>query len=177
MNARDDLLMVVDEHDEILGYEPKARCHQGQGLLHRAFSIFLFNDRRQLLLQQRSQYKLLWPLYWSNSVCSHPRQGESYAAATQRRLGEELGIQTEVRFAFKFCYHAAFKEIGVEHELCSVYLGEINAQRIQANAQEIAAWNFVDAPDLTAALATHPEQYTPWFKIEWQRLLQTELCA
>ena len=72
----EELLILVDEEDQVLGHDTKENCHQGEGILHRAFSLFLFNDRKQLLLQQRSEQKPLWPMYWSNSVCSHPRKGE-----------------------------------------------------------------------------------------------------
>ena len=85
-------LILVDKYDNVLGYKSKAECHEGEGILHRAFSIFIFNDKNQLLLQKRSAKKLLWPLYWSNSCCSHPRKGENYETATHRRLKEELGL-------------------------------------------------------------------------------------
>lgn len=165
-----DLLILVDPNDTILGYEEKTRCHQEQGLLHRAFSIFLFNPHNQLLLQQRSRHKPLWPLYWSNSVCSHPRKGERDAEAAMRRLDEELGLTVPLRFVFKFQYQAAFQEIGSEHELCSVYIGQIQDQRVVANPNEIADWRFVDLEELQADLTTHPERYTPWFKLEWEQM-------
>ena len=94
----DEKLIIVDEHDNVLGYKSKAEAHEGSGILHRAFSLFIFNDKRELLIQQRSQKKPLWPLYWSNSVCSHPRKGEDYKSAVNRRLQEELGISTPLFF-------------------------------------------------------------------------------
>ncbi|HLP44763.1 MAG TPA: isopentenyl-diphosphate delta-isomerase, partial [Candidatus Kapabacteria bacterium] len=107
-----DTLILVDGKDNIVGYLDKGGCHEGEGVLHRAFSIFIFNSRGQLLLQRRSAAKPLWPLFLSNSVCSHPRRGESYEEATHRRLKEELGIETRVFFLFKFEYRASYGVIG-----------------------------------------------------------------
>src|SRR5471030_3052775 len=87
-----DALILVDEADRSLGFLSKSLCHEGRGILHRAFSLLIFNDAGDLLIQQRAAGKRLWPLYWSNSCCSHPRSGESMEAATQRRLRQELGI-------------------------------------------------------------------------------------
>ncbi len=168
----EERLILVNKADQIIGHEKKAVCHQREGLLHRAFSIFLFNDRQQLLLQQRSAEKPLWPLFWSNSVCSHPREGETYQTATLRRLKEELGIETRLRFLFQFHYQAAFGNVGSEHELCSVYIGHSNRQQIRANPDEIADWKYIDLDVLTQNIYKLPESYTPWFKIEWTRIQQ-----
>lgn len=166
----EELLILVNEHDQILGYDSKETCHVGEGKLHRAFSLFLFNDRGQLLLQKRSAQKALWPLFWSNSVCSHPRQGEGYEEAILRRVKEELGFETSLQYLFKFPYQAAFKSVGSENELCSVYIGKINGQTIQADPDEIAEWKYIDIEELNNDLVHHSEQYTPWFKIEWARI-------
>ena len=99
-----DRLILVDEKDQGVGYLSKARCHEGRGVLHRAFSLLIFNAGGELLIQQRSSSKRLWPLYWSNSCCSHPRGSETMEAATRRRLREELGISCPLRFLFKFQY-------------------------------------------------------------------------
>ena len=168
----EELLIRVDEYDRLLGYDSKEACHQGNGLLHRAFSIFVLNEHNHILLQQRSSQKPLWPLYWSNSVCSHPRKGETYARATQRRLQEELGLTVSLQLLFKFRYQAQFNDVGSEHELCAVYLGKINGIRIQANPDEIADWTFVPPHDLTCELQERPERYTPWLQMEWQRIIQ-----
>ena len=166
----EDELILVNEQDEILGYDTKAACHRANGRLHRAFSVLLFNDRHELLVQQRSAEKPLWPMHWSNSVCSHPRRGEQYEDAVARRVKEELGVNAPVAFAFRFCYHAAFRDVGAEHELCSVYVGRLDGQPIQPNPAEIAEWKFMTAAQLDHALARHPEQYTPWFRLEWAQM-------
>lgn len=162
-------LILVNENDEELGYKDKAGCHLGQGTLHRAFSLFIFNDHGELLLQQRSKEKPLWPLFWSNSCCSHPRRGESMELATGRRLRQELGMEAELQYVYKFQYQAQFDENGAEHELCWVYLGRCS-DAPQANVHEIADWRFISVPDLEQEMAAYPERFTPWFKMEWEKL-------
>ena len=166
-----DLLILVDKGDNILGYEEKEKCHLGKGMLHRAFSIFIFNSSGQLLLQERSAAKPLWPLFWSNSVCSHPRKGEDYMEAAQRRLKEEIGLETPLRSLFKFQYQAPFKTIGSENELCVVFIGKSD-EPVEINPQEIAEYRYVGLEELEKDLRTRPNIYTPWFKMEWQRIRQ-----
>ncbi|MBT8079417.1 MAG: isopentenyl-diphosphate Delta-isomerase [Gammaproteobacteria bacterium] len=163
-------LILVDEDDRDIGSLNKAHCHDGDGVLHRAFSLFLFNDKGELLLQQRSADKRLWPLYWSNTCCSHPRLGEDMTTATRRRLEEELGIDAETEFVYKFTYQARFGAAGSENELCWVFLGRCNDKPV-VNRTEIAAIRLISVADLNDDLESRPEIYTPWFKMEWQRLL------
>ena len=123
VSSEQEELILVDENDREIGSLDKAACHDGTGVLHRAFSLFIFNPRGELLLQQRSRTKRLWPLYWSNSCCSHPRRGETMEEATARRLEDELHIAAELEFVYKFAYQARFDATGAENELCWVYLG------------------------------------------------------
>lgn len=162
-------LILVDEDDREQGHLSKAACHDGDGVLHRAFSAFLFNADGELLLQQRAATKRLWPGYWSNSCCSHPRRGESMAAATARRLDEELNLATDLSFVYKFRYQARYGDLGSEHELCHVFLGRID-DAVQANAEEIAAVRFVSGTALDREFAENPERFTPWFRMEWDAL-------
>lgn len=164
-----ELLILVDEHDVELGTLAKTTCHDGDGVLHRAFSLFVFNPAGELLIQQRATDKRLWPGYWSNSCCSHPRAGEPLALATQRRCQQELGFTTPLQYVYKFQYQADFKGIGAEHELCSVFVGTYAGQT-DINRAEISAHRWIAPADLEAEMAAHPEQFTPWFKIEWQTL-------
>ncbi|GAB4183312.1 MAG: isopentenyl-diphosphate Delta-isomerase [Wenzhouxiangellaceae bacterium] len=164
-------LILVNDQDQELGFLDKQSCHRGKGTLHRAFSLFIFNRKGELLLQQRSAEKPLWPEYWSNSCCSHPRRGESMALATRRRLRQELGLSCELQYVYKFQYQAQYDETGAEHELCWVFLGLTDATP-QVNATEIADWRYVGAADLEVELERHEERFTPWFKMEWQRLNQ-----
>ena len=119
VSSEREQLILVDESDNEIGHLSKAECHDGQGVLHRAFSVFLFDSQGRLLLQRRSAGKRLWPGYWSNSVCSHPRRGESMALATERRVQEELGVTVELQYVYRFRYQVEFGEAGSEHELCS----------------------------------------------------------
>ena len=162
-------LILVDADDNETGFLSKADCHDGDGVLHRAFSLFLFNDNGELLLQQRSDSKRLWPGYWSNSICSHPRRGESMEVATQRRLLDELNIEAELEFVYKFDYQASFGEQGSENELCHVYLGKAPSG-IHPNESEISAVRFITPAELDREFAEKPETLTPWFRMEWQAL-------
>lgn len=165
----DEKLIVVDEDDNVLGFKTKTECHEGEGILHRAFSIFIFNDEDRLLIQKRSGSKQLWPFYWSNSCCSHPRKGETVEEASHRRLKEELGIETQLKFLFKFQYTAPYKDIGSENEMCSVLIGRSN-NSIAPNTNEIAELKFVEMEKLDNDMNEHSSSYTPWFKMEWERI-------
>ncbi len=169
VSSESEELILVDHQDNETGTLSKARCHDGDGVLHRAFSLFIFNDRGELLLQQRNSSKRLWPLYWSNSCCSHPRKGESIVQATARRLAQELGIVAELEFVYKFTYQARFGAEGSENELCSVFLGR-TTQPVRANWHEIADVRYLAADEVSGELSDAPERYTPWFRMEWQRL-------
>lgn len=170
-DAASDALILVDDADRDVGSLSKARCHEGKGVLHRAFSLLIFNGAGELLLQQRSPSKRLWPLYWSNSCCSHPRRGESMEAATRRRLLEELGMACPLRFLFKFKYQAQFDATGSEHELCSVFVGSCTGS-VSINHEEISAWRWVSPEALHAELSSphRARRFTPWFTMEWARI-------
>ncbi len=164
-------LILVNPDDEEVGTMSKLDCHQGNGVLHRAFSIFIFNQQGDTLLQQRSRQKMLWPGYWSNACCSHPRTGESAEEAAQRRLQQELGLSVELSYLYKFEYQANFGNIGSENELCWVWLGITDDQEINPNLNEVAAWRFFGKAELNAELSNNSTAYTPWMKMEWQRIM------
>jgi len=166
VSSEAELLILVDENDHEVGFESKANCHDHTGLLHRAFSLFVFNPEGEVLLQRRASEKRLWPLYWTNSCCSHPRKGEDMKDATHRRLFQELRIRCELRYLYKFRYAADFGEAGSENELCWVYAG-VSEDRVRPNRTEVADWRFVPPAQLDRELASRPEQFTPWFKLEW----------
>jgi isopentenyl-diphosphate delta-isomerase len=167
-------LILVDEQDREIGFHPKAECHEGQGLLHRAFSVFLFNRDGELLLQKRSANKPLWPLYWSNSCCSHPRESESIEEAGRRRIHEELHLDCAVHFLYKFRYQASFGDLGSEHELCHVFFGYTDNDVI-AHPEEIAEWRFISPEELTREIAADSSHFTPWLKLEWQQISSEHL--
>ena len=164
-----DLLILVDESDKALGFKSKSECHEGNGTLHRAFSVFIFNPLGQLLIQKRSSNKALWDLHWSNSCCSHPKKNEQMELAVKRRLKEELGIECPVHYLYKFTYHAKYKNLGSEHELCHVYVGLFDGE-IKANPEEIDDWKFIKPDDLQERIRNSKKDYTPWMKIEWEML-------
>jgi isopentenyl-diphosphate delta-isomerase len=166
----EESLILVDAADRDVGHLSKARCHEGKGVLHRAFSLLIFNESGELLIQQRAASKRLWPLYWSNSCCSHPRRGESMDAATRRRLREELGISCPLEFLFKFQYQAQFDATGSENELCSVFIG-VCREPVHVDPAEILAWAWVSPEVLHARLKSQEaSQFTPWFTLEWAQI-------
>ena len=171
--ADSDSLILVDEDDHGVGHLSKELCHEGRGILHRAFSLLIFNGSGELLLQQRSASKRLWPLYWSNSCCSHPRRTETMEAAIHRRLYEELGLRCPLHFLFKFQYQAQFDETGAENELCSVFVGRCT-DSVKINSDEILAWRWVSPEALDAEMAAegagNAGNFTPWFMLEWGRI-------
>ncbi|MBT8091624.1 MAG: isopentenyl-diphosphate Delta-isomerase [Gammaproteobacteria bacterium] len=172
VSSESEELILVDAEDNDIGSLSKAQCHDGGGVLHRAFSLFLFNDAGELLLQQRGAHKRLWPGFWSNSCCSHPRRGESMEVATRRRLRDELNVETTLEYVYRFQYSARFGEAGSENELCHVYLGRIPAD-VRPNDSEIAAVRFVSASEMSKDLVRYPERVTPWCQQEWQELTGT----
>lgn len=169
VSSESEEIILVDEDDNETGFLAKSLAHDGDGTLHRAFSVFLFNADGELLLQQRAGTKRLWPRYWSNSCCSHPRRGETISVATSRRLHDELNVEAELEYVYKFSYRADFGGLGSEHELCHVYLGSISGE-VHANDHEIENVRFISATDLEAEFESKPDRFTPWFKMEWQKL-------
>ncbi|MFH1521904.1 MAG: isopentenyl-diphosphate Delta-isomerase [archaeon] len=166
-----DEIIVVDKDDNIIGVEEKEKCHDGEGILHRAFSIFVFNEMGELLIQQRSGLKKLWPLFWSNSCCSHPRLNEKFKEATEKRLGEELGITCPLKYIYKFRYKAKYTNQSSENEVCSVFIGKLdNGDKINANPEEVSNFKWTGIKELKENIVTNPERYTPWFKAECEEL-------
>ena len=169
VSSDDEPLILVNAQDEPLGTLAKSACHDGQGVLHRAFSLFVFNDAGETLLQRRHASKRLWPGYWANSCCSHPRAGEALPDAVQRRAWDELGIDVQPEFLFKFQYQASFADLGTEFELCSVYLGQASGEP-RVNTTEVADWRWTAPGELDRRLAASPQTFTPWLHLEWRRL-------
>lgn len=172
VSSDDEALILVNADDEVVGSLSKGACHDGDGVLHRAFSVFLFDQDNRLLVQQRARGKRLWPLYWANSCCSHPRLGEDMVTATSRRLKEELGVEADLEYVYKFQYHARFGDLGSEHELCSVYLGRVEGAAIEPNPTEIADTRWVEPAELDAWMSegAPDDAIAPWFRMEWSAL-------
>ncbi len=158
-----EMVVLVDENDRQIGVSEKMHAHH-QGLLHRAFSIFLFNRNGDMLLQKRALHKYHSGGLWSNACCSHPRPGESLLQAVHRRLREELGMTCRIRKAFNFIYKIQLRCGLIEHELDHVYYG-VYSGHIQPNPDEVADYRWVNIEALMDSLRRQPEKYTEWFKI------------
>ena len=166
-----EALILVDSMDQIVGHEMKGPCHDGQGILHRAFSIFIFNEKGEVLLQQRTSNKRLWADFWANTCCSHPRKDELTPEAAQRRLWEEVGIRASLNHVYKFEYHAHFGAQGSEYELCHVFIGGISSDTpFEVNDTEIALTEWIHVSDLDREMETDSKRFTPWLKLEWNDL-------
>ncbi|MBT1685045.1 isopentenyl-diphosphate Delta-isomerase [Dawidia soli] len=165
-------VILVNEQDEAIGTMEKMEAHQ-KGILHRAFSILLFNARGELLLQQRALDKYHSGGLWTNTCCSHPLPGESMEAATRRKLYQEMGIDLQPTFAYKFIYRAPLDHDLVEHEYDHVYTGFYDGAPA-INRDEVADWKYMSLPSLQEDMRRHPAHYTYWFKLIVERGLENQ---
>lgn len=160
----EEQVVLVNEQDEILGTMGKTEAHE-KGALHQAISIVVFNEQGEMLLQQRAAQKYHWANIWSNTVCTHPRYGESHQAAADRRLQEELGFSTPLKEVFSFIYKALDQESGLtEHEYDHVFVGKYQG-KIPFNTEEVQAVQWIKPADLLEDVAQNPAKYSFWFKI------------
>lgn len=167
-------VILVDERDRQVGSAEKMRAH-AEGLLHRAFSIFVFDGRGRLLLQQRAISKYHSGGLWSNTCCGHPRPGETIAAAARRRLAEEMNFGCDLRDGFKFLYRAELDNGLTEHEYDHVLVGSFEGEPLP-NPAEVGAWRWAEMDELLCDLRERPEDYSYWLRValdrrEWARLL------
>ena len=160
---KEENVILVNEHDEQIGLMPKLEAHE-KAVLHRAFSVFILNDKNEIMLQQRASHKYHSPLLWTNTCCSHQREGESNVEAGNRRLFEEMGIRTELKELFHFIYKAPFDNGLTEHELDHVMIGFFN-ENPSLNPDEAADWKWMRIADVKEDMALNPELYTIWFRI------------
>jgi isopentenyl-diphosphate delta-isomerase len=159
----EEKVILVNERDEEIGTMPKMEAHE-KALLHRAFSIFILNNKGEIMLQQRAAGKYHSPLLWTNTCCSHQRSGETNLQAGKRRLQEEMGFTADLKELFSFIYKAPFDNGLTEHELDHVMIGYYN-QVPRLNSEEVADWKWMLPEDIKNDMVTHPERYTIWFKI------------
>lgn len=159
----EEQVILVNENDEQIGLMPKLEAHE-KALLHRAFSVFVFNDKNELMLQQRALHKYHSPGLWTNTCCSHQRDGESNIEAGTRRLQEEMGFTTNLKETISFIYKAPFDNGLTEHEYDHVLLGHYNNDPV-INKDEVADWKWMPLNDVKNDIKANPEQYTEWFKI------------
>jgi isopentenyl-diphosphate delta-isomerase len=157
-------LVIVNKNDEKIGLEDKVKCHLGKGILHRAFTVLIFNSKNQLLIQKRSKDKFLWPLTWETTCSSHPLQNQSYITVAKKRLKKELGFSCKLKLLDKFVYQAKYKNIGSEYEVCALLRGRYNG-KIRPNSKEVAELKWIDIKTLKVKLKRSPRKYAPWLKL------------
>ncbi|UYW01583.1 isopentenyl-diphosphate Delta-isomerase [Flavobacterium agricola] len=163
----EEKVILVNEKDEPIGLMPKLEAHE-KAVLHRAFSVFVLNDKNELMLQQRAADKYHSPLLWTNTCCSHQRDGESNIQAGKRRLLEEMGFEVELKELFSFIYKAPFDNGLTEHELDHVMIGYSN-QEPNINLEEVASWKWMKMDAVQADIKANPQNYTEWFKIIFEK--------
>jgi isopentenyl-diphosphate delta-isomerase len=159
----EEQVILVDENDNQIGVMPKMEAHE-KGVLHRAFSVFTFNDKGELMLQQRAAHKYHSPLLWTNTCCSHQRSGETNLEAGKRRLQEEMGFTTELKEVFSFIYKAPFDNGLTEHELDHVLVGYFDVEP-NINKEEVEDYKWMLLEDVKSDIEKNPSIYTEWFKI------------
>jgi isopentenyl-diphosphate delta-isomerase len=163
-------VILVNEKDQKLGTMPKIEAHE-KGVLHRAFSVFIINNKQELLLQQRAFSKYHSPGLWTNTCCSHQREGETSIDAGRRRLKEEMGIDVSIKYLFSFIYKTEFDNGLTEHELDHVMVGSFEKSP-EINALEVSSWKWESLDFLEVDLKFNPEKYTIWFKIIFERFYE-----
>ncbi len=159
----EEKVILVDTNDNPIGLMNKLEAHE-KAVLHRAFSVFILNDKNELMLQQRAHLKYHSPLLWTNTCCSHQRENETNIQAGTRRLREEMGFETELKEMFHFIYKAPFDNGLTEHELDHVMLGNYNDTPF-INKDEVESWKWMKIEDVKNDMIMNPNLYTVWFKI------------
>lgn len=175
-----ETIVLVDEKDNETGTEEKIKAHQDGGKLHRAFSVFVFNKRGEMLLQKRAKEKYHCGGFWTNTCCSHQRPDESLEQAAHRKLKQEMGFDTELKEIFSFIYRASFENGLTEHELDHVFIGTFNGEP-NLNPEEAEDFKWVSPEELEKDVKENPDKYTPWLRkvlrrvLEWYRANSDEL--
>jgi len=171
----EELVVLVDEKDNQIGLMPKMEAHE-KAVLHRAFSVFIFNNEGKLMLQQRAADKYHSPLLWTNTCCSHQRDGETNLDAGKRRLEEEMGFTTDLKEVFSFVYKAPFENGLTEHELDHVMVGHFQGTP-KINKEEVASYKWMSLIDVKEHIEKNPHEYTAWFKIIFDKSFEKLINA
>jgi isopentenyl-diphosphate Delta-isomerase len=173
-NLGQEILVLVDDNDNVLGTDTRENCHAGKGKRHRAYTVFLFHDGR-MLLQRRSSKKLLWPNTWDVSYTSHVYPGETYQQAAARRgkqeLNAEIGDLTDV---YSFVYFAPQGE-NAENEFCRLLVGDFDG-KINPNSDEVTSVRWSTVSEIQNELSAHPDDFTPWFKLSFEGFLKSPVA-
>ncbi|WP_411768204.1 isopentenyl-diphosphate Delta-isomerase [Winogradskyella sp. A3E31] len=167
---KEEQVILVDENDNQIGLMAKMEAHE-KALLHRAFSVFVFNSKNELMLQQRALHKYHTPGLWTNTCCSHQREGESNIEAGKRRLQEEMGFVTELKETTSFIYKAPFENGLTEHEYDHILVGHFDDEP-NINPDEVADWKWMTLETVKSDMAQNPDDYTAWFKIIFEKFYE-----
>lgn len=167
LSMKEEHVILVNEKDEQIGLMPKMEAHI-KAVLHRAFSVFIFNNKNELLLQQRAEDKYHSPLLWTNSCCSHQRNGESNIEAGKRRLQEEMGFVCELKEVTSFIYKAPFDNGLTEHELDHIMIGYYDSNPV-INKEEVESFKWMTLEEVKIDMVKQPDIYTEWFKIIFEK--------
>jgi len=166
----EEKVILVDENDEQIGLMPKLEAHE-KAVLHRAFSVFIFNSKNELMLQQRALTKYHSPGLWTNTCCSHQRDGETNIQAGKRRLQEEMGFVTDLKDTISFIYKAPFDNGLTEHEFDHILVGYYNNKPI-INPDEVSTWKWMSLEMVKTDIKNNPHFYTEWFKIIFDKFYE-----
>lgn len=166
----EERVILVDENDKEIGSEEKIKAHEDGGKLHRAFSVFIFNSKGEMLLQKRAGSKYHFGGLWTNTCCSHPHSDEPIEKTVHEKLKQEMGFDTELKEAFTFIYRAEFGNGLTEHELDHVFIGKFDGEP-QPNPEEADDWKWVNVEELQRDIKENPDNYTPWFRIALERVI------
>lgn len=162
----EEFVILVDSNDKPIGREEKVKCHLPNGKLHRAFTALIFDNDGNLMLTKRAKEKMLWPGDWDGTFASHPRESETYVSSAERRMPEELGIESKVDYLNKFEYHVPYKDIGSENEVCGTLMGIIEhtteVKKIEGEIDEI---KWISSKKLQEEMKNAPEIFCPWMLI------------
>lgn len=167
----EERVVLVDNKDKEIGTEEKIRAHDNGGKLHRAFSVFIFNSKGEMMIQQRARSKYHCGGLWTNTCCSHPRPGETAVEAGHRKLQQEMGFDTDLKEAFTFIYRAEFDNGLTEHELDHALIGTYDGEP-RPNPEEAGNWKWANLEELRKDVRESPEKYTPWFKKVLDRIIK-----
>lgn len=170
-------ILIVDEQDNVIGEGDKEKCHDGSGILHRAFLAMVFNGAGELYLTRRSGKKRLWPGFWDGTVASHVLRGEDYEQASRRRLAEEIGLTTgDVTYLFKFQYRVGYMDIGAENEICAVTATKsVEAAMLIPDPEEISEIKVIDLQSLVRDMQVNGHIYAPWLVLAVEHMAERNL--
>ena len=172
MSQGEEMLIVVDANDTELGSKSREECHAGEGILHRAITVLLFNARGEILLTRRSASKTLWPGWWDTSCSTHVHHGETYKQAGEQRVPVELGVTSTLKLITKFVYQAPFGASGSENELCALLIGECIGDPTP-NPQEVSEMRWIPVPTSIEGI-DQGKEYTPWLTVALKKYLETQ---